>query len=249
MAANSSALDAARRGPRREPGARPAGDQQPDPRDDPVHRLRGDVLRGPLRRVLQRPPQRHPVAAVRERASRSMPFSLTPRASSLAGYPDGDPRAPLGDDAAGASGRSAGATGRVFLRNTAVTLVLGARLPGRPALRLHRAGLRDHRHRVRQHVLHADGLPRRARAGWCDHARASCSIAGWPDSSRRSTTTRWRRPRSTGTSWTSSGSRSSRRSTCSDGRRIALMIMRPRRAMLDRARLRRARHRLRAAQP
>src|SRR5450759_3137197 len=61
---------------------------------------------------------------------------------------------------------------------------------------------------------------------------ASCSIAGWPGSSRRSTTMRWRRPPSTGTSWTSSGSRCSRRSTCSDHRRIALMIMRPRRAML-----------------
>ena len=38
-------------------------DQQPDPRDAAVHHLRGDVLRGPVRGLLQRPGQRPGLAA------------------------------------------------------------------------------------------------------------------------------------------------------------------------------------------
>ncbi len=53
---------------RRGPRPRPAGDQQPDPRDDPLHRLRGDVLRRAVRRLLQRPPHVAALAAPGQRA-------------------------------------------------------------------------------------------------------------------------------------------------------------------------------------
>ena len=58
----ASAIDELRRGAARPHGDRATGptrprrrDQQPDPRDAALHHLRGDVLRGPVRRVLQRP--------------------------------------------------------------------------------------------------------------------------------------------------------------------------------------------------
>ena len=61
--AQSARLDAARHARRH---------RRPRPRDAPVHHLRGDVLRRPVRRLLQHPRQRRPVAADQPRDVRAV---------------------------------------------------------------------------------------------------------------------------------------------------------------------------------
>ena len=68
MTADPHALTTDRAQPRRGlPPRFDRGDQQPGPRDAAVHHLRGDVLLGPVRRLLQRPGQCPAVAAGRVR--------------------------------------------------------------------------------------------------------------------------------------------------------------------------------------
>jgi hypothetical protein len=127
-------------------------------RHAPVHRQRGDVLRRPVRHLLQRAGRgagRH-VGAARGRA----------RARHRAGRrPDRHPPVVQLHDAV----RGVGHPTRRHRQAADVDghhARAGRPVPAWPAVRLQRPGLRDRRRRVRHHVLHADRLPRGPRVRW-----------------------------------------------------------------------------------
>ena len=180
------------------------------PGDDALHRQRGDVLRGALRGLLQRPgdaaglpagglrarPQPHPH---RGRGHDHPALQLAHHAVGHEPHPQGRPHGPQ-------PGRRRDARA-------------GRHLPGHPAVRLLRAhhgrALQHRQRHLRDALLHDDRLPRRPRAGRRRRASRSSCRGAWPGSSRAVTTSPWKRSTTTGTSWTSSGSSSSSSSTSS----------------------------------